>query len=62
MSDFGCVGGNLRVLFATLVFGMGVSVSEIEVVTQLCVPKTCLALWQEIGRMVLKYYAGTERL
>ena len=34
MSDFGCVGGNLRVLFATLAFGMGVSVSDIEVVTQ----------------------------
>lgn len=51
MSGFMQSGGKMRVLCATVAFGLGVSVDDIDIVVLWGVPKTCLALWQEVGRV-----------
>ena len=46
----GFMDRQLRVVCATVAFGIGVSISDIDIVVLWGVPKTCLGLWQEIGR------------
>ena len=46
----GFMDRQLRVVCPTVAFGIGVSISDIDIVVLWGVSKTCLGLWQEIGR------------
>ena len=48
--NFSKLDSMIRVLCATIAYGLGVSVSDISTVILWGVPKTCLSLWQQIGR------------
>lgn len=40
----------IRCLFATVAFGMGIQIPDIEVIVHLGLPKSVLSYWQEVGR------------
>ena len=40
----------LRCLFSTVAFGMGVQIPNVELVVHWGVPKSVLCYWQEVGR------------
>ncbi|XP_060588190.1 uncharacterized protein LOC132743655 [Ruditapes philippinarum] len=50
MEDFTKCDSTIKVLVCTVAFGMGVSISDTEIVIHWGAPKSILAYWQEIGR------------
>lgn len=42
--------GNLKVLIATMAFGMGVNIPDIDIVVHWGLPASSLSYWQEVGR------------
>jgi superfamily II DNA helicase RecQ len=50
MEDFTKCDSTIKVLVCTIAFGMGVSISDTEIVIHWGAPKSILAYWQEIGR------------
>ncbi|XP_062576979.1 bifunctional 3'-5' exonuclease/ATP-dependent helicase WRN-like [Saccostrea cucullata] len=41
---------NLRCLFATVAFGMGIQIKDIQIVVHWGLPKSVMSYWQEVGR------------
>ncbi|XP_063415547.1 ATP-dependent DNA helicase RecQ-like [Mytilus trossulus] len=42
--------GKLRVLVATVAFGMGIQITNISIIIKWGAPKTLMSYWQEVGR------------
>ena len=47
---FGCAGSNLRCLFSTIAFGLGMQVPDVEIVVHWGPSNDILQYWQEVGR------------
>ena len=50
LDSFRTEESTLRCLFATVAFGMGIQIPDIEVVVHWGLPKSVLSYWQEVGR------------
>ncbi|CAG2229226.1 recQ [Mytilus edulis] len=42
--------GKIRVLVATIAFGMGLNITDIDIIVNWGAPKTVMSFWQEVGR------------
>ena len=47
---FGKKGGSLKVVVATIAFGMGIDIPDIDVTVQWGLPRSPLQFWQQAGR------------
>lgn len=50
MDQFMKDSGNIQVLISTVAFGMGINISDVDIVIHWGLPTTSLSYWQEIGR------------
>lgn len=50
MKDFKDKEGKIKILVATIAFGMGINIPDIDIIVNWGAPKTVMSFWQEVGR------------
>lgn len=50
LDEFTKAKSTVRIMVATVAFGMGVNIPDVEIVVHWGVPKSVLSYWQEVGR------------
>ena len=50
LKEFTNTAGNLKVIVSTVAFGMGVNITDIDIVLHWGLPSSVLSYWQEVGR------------
>ena len=53
LTSFKKVGSPIRVLFSTIVFGMGVQIPDVDVVIHYGLPDNILTYWQETALEIM---------
>jgi superfamily II DNA helicase RecQ len=50
LEEFTKADSNIKVLISTVAFGMGVNITDIDIVVHWGLPTSPLSYWQEVGR------------